>query len=91
MQHAVIFAHPAPDSFTASVANAYAREAEGLGHTVLRRDLYRMGFDPCLRIQELPRDERFQPGADIVAERTMIADCDVFAFVYPIRFCRGAS
>ena len=84
MQHAVIFAHPAPDSFTASVAQAYARAAEGLGHTVLVRDLYRMGFDPCLKAQELPRDARFAPGADIAAERAWIRDCDVFAFVYPL-------
>ena len=84
MQHAVIFAHPAPESFTASVAAAYGKAAKGLGHTVLMRDLYRMGFDPRLKVQELPRDERFQPGADIVAERAMIGDCDVFAFVYPL-------
>lgn len=83
VQHAIIFAHPGADSFTASVADTYARTAERLGHTVLRRDLYRMGFDPCLKAQELPRDDTFQPAPDVVEERALLKTCDVFAFVYP--------
>ncbi len=83
MKHAVIFAHPSAESFTASVAGAYASAAEALGHQVLRRDLYRMNFDPCLKLEELPHGA-FKPGPDVVAERQMLSDVEVFAFVYPL-------
>ena len=51
MKHAVIFAHPGAQSFTASVAAAYAQAAESLGHTVILRDLYRIGFDPAFALK----------------------------------------
>ena len=83
MKHAVIFAHPNQDSFTGSVAAAYAKAAQALGHAVVMRDLYRIGFQPCLQAGELPFAPHFQPGADVVAERQLLADADVFALCYP--------
>ena len=83
MKHAVIFAHPKSRSFTGSVAGAYAEAASALGHKVVTRDLYRMNFDPRLREEELPFADTVRPGADVVAERQMLADADVFALVYP--------
>jgi NAD(P)H dehydrogenase (quinone) len=84
LKHALIFAHPRPRSFTASVAGAYAQACETLGHEVITRDLYRSGFDPSLKVQELPFDEAFAPPPDVVAERDLLGDCDVFAFFYPL-------
>ena len=49
MLQAVIVAHPNPDSFTLSVAHAYAQAAEAAGGQVVVRDLYAMNFDPCLK------------------------------------------
>jgi NAD(P)H dehydrogenase (quinone) len=84
VKHAVIFAHPKPQSFTGSVAKAYEDAARRLGHSVVMRDLYRMGFDPRLGENELPFAADFQPGADVLAERKMLEDADVFALVYPL-------
>ena len=84
MKHAVIIAHPKPASFTASVAQAYVRACEVQGHGATVRDLYRMGFDPCLKQTELPFEPSFRPGSDVVAERDILRDCDVFAFFYPL-------
>ncbi len=86
MQHAVIVAHPNPDSFNLAVAKAYCEAAGALGHAAILRDLYRTGFDPRLRDGEIPRPNGFAPGEDVVAEREMIARADVFAFVYPVWF-----
>ncbi len=83
MKHAVIFAHPKAQSFTASVAQAYAREAKALGHEVVMRDLYGMNFSPVLQADELPFDPHFAPGSDVIAERALLADAKVFALVYP--------
>jgi NAD(P)H dehydrogenase (quinone) len=88
MKHAVILAHPNPDSLCGQIAQAYVRAAGGLGQEAFIRDLYRVGFDPCLKLEETVR-----PGAggysaqpDIIAERSLLAAVDVFAFVYPLWF-----
>lgn len=86
MKHALIVGHPNEKSFTLSVARVYAEAVGELGHTVVLRDLYRLGFDPTLRDEEIPRPSGFAAGADIEAERALIGDADVFVFVYPLWF-----
>ncbi len=54
MKHAVIFAHPGPQNLNHAIAATYADGVEGLGHEVIVRDLYAMGFDPCLKASEIP-------------------------------------
>ena len=84
MKHAVIFAHPNRESFTGSVANAYAEAATALGHEAIIRDLYRMNFQPCLQSEELPFAEGFHPLPDVTAERALLRDADVFVLCYPL-------
>ena len=84
MKHAIIFAHPNTSSFTGSVAGVYARAVQSLGHDVVVRDLYRMGFDPCLKPGEIPSEKPYGPEPDVVAERDMLKDVDVFVLVYPL-------
>lgn len=86
MKHAVIIAHPNPRSLAGAVGAAYAEAVAALGHSVVVRDLYRMGFDPCLKADEIPRPAGFQAAPDVVAERLQLADVGVFAFVYPFWF-----
>lgn len=83
MHHAVIFAHPNRDSFTASSAHAYRDAVRALGHEVIVRDLYGMGFNPLLKSNELPFSPDFHPAEDVVAERALLGTCDAFTFVYP--------
>lgn len=84
MKHAVVVAHPKGNSFTMSVARAYCQAAGKVGHDVLLRDLYRMNFAPCLEAGEMLNGTRYTPGADVTSERQLLADVDVFAFVYPL-------
>ena len=58
MHHAIIVAHPRQDSLTCAIAGAYAEAVRELGHTAVERDLYRMGFDPCLKADEIPGADR---------------------------------
>ncbi len=83
MQHALIIAHPNPRSFVSSLALAYGEAAEGLGHKTIMRDLYGMAFDPCLKADEIPTSAGFAPRADVVGERVILRDIDVFALFYP--------
>lgn len=84
MKHAIIVAHPNASSFTMSVAKAYAEAVGRLGDDVLLRDLYRMNFAPCLAAGEVPKPGGFAPGQDVNSERQLLADVNVFAFVYPL-------
>lgn len=86
MKHAVIVAHPKSDSLTSAVATAYAETLRGLGEDARVRDLYAIGFDPCLKAGEIPGPEGYQAAPDTAAERELLADVQVFAFVYPLWF-----
>jgi NAD(P)H dehydrogenase (quinone) len=86
MKHALIVAHPNQESFAMAMAQAYADAAAARNDSVLLRDLYRMGFDPCLHADELPWAENYKPRADILAERKLLGDADIFVFVYPFWF-----
>lgn len=84
MKHVVIIAHPSQQSFNGAIAASYCAAARALGHTVLLRDLYALEFQPVLADCELPFAKGGGPGPDVVAERAVIADADVYALVYPL-------
>lgn len=86
MKHAVIIAHPNSSSLTHSAARAYVQAAEALGHQVIVRDLYAIGFDPRLQATEIPQGALPVPAEDVVDERRGLSDADVFAFIYPFWF-----
>jgi NAD(P)H dehydrogenase (quinone) len=84
MKHAVIFAHPRQSSFTETMAAAYGVAAGALGHEVVRRDLYRIGFDPALQAEEMPFEALARPHPDVAREHDLLHDADVFALFYPL-------
>ena len=86
MKHAVVVAHPDPASLNATIAQTYADTVTNAGHEAVVRDLYAMGFDPCLKAEEIPGPAEPRFGDDVTAERALLADADVFAFVYPLWF-----
>jgi NAD(P)H dehydrogenase (quinone) len=86
MKHAVIVAHPSPKSLTCEIANAYLTAVAELGQQVVIRDLYRVGFDPCLTAEEIPGPGGYVCPPEVQRERDLIDHVDVFAFVYPFWF-----
>ncbi len=84
VKHVVILAHPNRHSFNGTLAAAYSNAAKLIGDQVLLRDLYGLDFKPVLQVGELPFGPHFSPGEDVVAERALIADADVYALVYPL-------
>ncbi|MBR7620572.1 NAD(P)H-dependent oxidoreductase [Phenylobacterium sp. 20VBR1] len=86
MKHAVIIAHPNPRSLTCSAGATYAEAVRALGHQAIVRDLYQLGFDPCLKAAEIPGAPGYAVGDDAQEERRLLADADVFAFIYPLWF-----
>lgn len=86
LKHAVILGHPRQDSFNAAVAQRYIETVTGFGHTAVLRDLYRMGFDPRLQSDEMPRPAGFAAWPDVAEERSLVGNANVFVFVYPLWF-----
>lgn len=84
MKHAIILAHPKTDSFTATMAASYCEEAKRREIKTVVRDLYRIGFDPCLQADEIPWSSEFTIRADVAAERALLQDASVFALFYPL-------
>jgi NAD(P)H dehydrogenase (quinone) len=82
LKHAIIACHPSADSFTLAIANRYADAVRAHGHEVIVRDLYRLGFDPVLKLEE----REGEPAPDVVAEWDALGEIDVFVLVYPIWF-----
>lgn len=86
MKQAVILAHPSRNSFNAAVADAYAKGLSAAGGAPLIRDLYALDFDPRLSARELPWAEDFAVGPDVLAERALLFEAQVFVLVYPLWF-----
>ena len=84
MKHVVILAHPNRHSLNGTLAAAYCMAVKLLGQQALLRDLYGLEFNPVLQANELPFAAKFQAGEDVIAERALIGDADVYALVYPL-------
>ena len=61
-------------------AKHYCDTVEKLGHEVVLRDLYRMGFDPVLKAQEQAQSH-FVRLPDVASELQIIGGADVFVLV----------
>jgi NAD(P)H dehydrogenase (quinone) len=85
-RHAVILAHPDPDSFNAAAARTYCEAVQTLGQDAVLRDLYRLAFDPVLKPSEQPRPDRYVMSNDVASELAVIEKADVFVLIYPIWF-----
>ena len=84
MKHALIVCHPNANSFTATMAEAYASACTSYSQEIAVRDLYAMKFDPRLKAAELPFSDKARPEADVMFERDLLKSCDVFSLFYPL-------
>lgn len=77
----VVLAHPVPGSFNHAIAEAVVGELRQAGHAVRFHDLYREGFDPLLRGDEIPAGAEVP---DAVAQHCEeIAAADGIVIVHP--------
>ena len=83
-RHLVICSHPSPHGFGHKVLDTYVRTVEAQGQDVTVRDLYAMGFDPVLRLEEHPRAGPWLPSPDVAAECDLIRPASIVVLIYPI-------
>ena len=84
MRVLVVYTHPSPSSYTASVLTRVLAGLEAAGHEVDVLDLYAIGFDPLLSA-----DERFRSGDDpltapLVRDHiALVRSASAVVFVHP--------
>jgi putative NADPH-quinone reductase len=84
MQILVVYAHPALDSYLASVLGELTGLLEARGHSLKILDLYEQGFDPVLRLEAWRnhREGRPTPG-ELDDHVQALQDAEGLIFVYP--------
>lgn len=85
MNHLIVCAHPNPHSFNHAIRRTLEKALAEQGHDVVARDLYQLGFNPVLSLDDMIA---FKSGGgypeDIAAEQEYVTWADVVTFVYPI-------
>jgi NAD(P)H dehydrogenase (quinone) len=80
MIHLVVVTHPVEDRFTMCLMRAYTTELEKISHSQRTRDLYHMGFDPLLGVQERVSDS----GANAVQAQDDIRATYALTVIHPL-------
>ena len=84
----IVFAHPSEESFSSEVLRAFTEGLRDAGHTYEVGDLYRMGFESEMDLDQYHREVGLDPAAplpgDVKAEQAKIERADALAFIYPV-------
>lgn len=86
IRHAVVYANPSSASFDHAILDAYTSAIAGHGQEAVIRDLYKMEFDPVLKLEERPAPTRWAPAPDVAAELEILHNSDALVLIYPIWF-----
>ena len=85
MNHLIVVAHPAENSFTMGVARAYVGELQRLGHEARTFDRYRAKFEPSLTADELaPSSNGRARDAHIAQAQDDVRAAQVLTVIYPL-------
>ncbi|WP_286772886.1 NAD(P)H-dependent oxidoreductase [Sphingomonas sp. 66-10] len=84
VRHLVVCASPAPGGFGHAVVETYVDIVRQAGQEAIVRDLYGIGFDPVLKIDERPDGPHWAPSPDVAAELEFVRQADILVLVYPI-------
>lgn len=86
MSHLVVLGHPSPESFNATLAEAYMAAVRSNGQQAVLRDLYALEFDPLLTESERTASDLTVVPEDARHELDLAKQADVILFVYPLWF-----
>jgi len=84
----IVYAHPSHDCFTGAILNAFVDGLDDAGHTHTISDLYAMGFEPLLSLDEYRRESTYAVELpvpdDVAAEQVKLDAADAWVFIYPV-------
>lgn len=81
----IVLAHPNPESFNHAISKTVEERLVKNGHLVRVRDLYHMGFDPVLSLEEWKRydTQSGETPEDVKAEQSEIRWANHMILIYP--------
>ena len=85
MQTLIVHAHPNPQSYSAALFQLACETLKAQGHAVAAQDLYALGFDPVMNLQER-HDYLANPQASIARLQShvdLLKGCEHLIFVHP--------
>ena len=84
----IVYAHPTHESFTGQILDAFVHGLDDAGHDHTISDLYAMGFDPVLDLEQYERESRYAAEIpvpqDVADEQAKLNAADVWVFCYPV-------
>ncbi|EEL50100.1 MULTISPECIES: NAD(P)H-dependent oxidoreductase [Bacillus cereus group] len=80
----IIYAHPNPSSFNASILENVQKGLQKTNHSVTLLDLYKEQFDPVLIFNEDKRRRDLVYEEETERYRNLVKEADSFIFIYPI-------
>lgn len=84
MRVLVVYCHPCPESFTASISAAVCETVRALGHELDFVDLYAEGFEPAMGPEERRSYHEEGPNLGPIRDHAeRLARADAVIFVYP--------
>lgn len=84
MNALIVFAHPNPMSFNASLAKVVQEELAGQGAQVKVKDLYAMGWNPVLSSDDFEGYHTGKITPDVQQEQNDVAWADLVVFIGPV-------
>lgn len=84
MNHLIIYAHPNPGSLNAQLKQTVVEYLETGGHNVVVRDLYQLGFNPALSLDDMAGQRKGQVSDDVKTEQAYISAADCITFIHPV-------
>jgi len=84
MKHLIIYAHPNPNSLNNYLKNTLLAHLDQENHEVIVRDLYQLGFNPILSLEDMAGQRSGLVANDVKQEQDFIAWADCITFIHPI-------
>ncbi|MGR3856263.1 MULTISPECIES: NAD(P)H-dependent oxidoreductase [Chryseobacterium] len=84
MRHLIIYAHPNENSLNHHLLNTVVETLQLRNEEVVVRDLYTIGFDPVLSLEDMQGQRVGKVSDDVKTEQEHISWAEQITFIYPI-------
>lgn len=84
MKHLIIYAHPNPESLNGQFKQIISDHLQCNGHEVEIRDLYQLGFNPVLSLEDVSGQMQGLLAEEVKVEQEFIRWADCVTFIHPI-------
>ena len=82
MKHLIIYCHPNENSLNNHLLTTVLDAMDG--QQVQVRDLYRLGFNPVLTLEDMAGQRKGVVSDDVKIEQSFVRAADLITFIYPI-------